>query len=181
MRIHGITQNQLVTSNTVVPIPGENPVGQAQYSAKTEEQIPSSPAARVSFSDRAMKGEEDEMPEMVFDKEALSRQMDSAKQAGNAIAGTFDVLRKCLIIASRIRNGDEVPDKDAKYLQENNPELYMQALMLRQQKENARKYESVLEDEKKSPDVSMNSRTHPPFSVESTAETAVLPSPEAVE
>lgn len=59
-------------------------------------------------------------------------------------------MSKCFKIAARIENGDKVPLKDMKYLRENAPELYKNALMLKKHNPEPKKYKSCLdkEDEK---------------------------------
>lgn len=53
-----------------------------------------------------------------------------------------------MVIATRIRNGDNVPNKDTRFLLENEPEMYLRAILFRQKNNNPKKYKSILEDEK---------------------------------
>ena len=59
-------------------------------------------------------------------------------------------MSKCFKIAARIGNGDKVPLKDMKYLRENAPELYKNALLFKKHNPEPKKYKSCLdkEDEK---------------------------------
>jgi hypothetical protein len=98
----------------------------------------------------------------------------------SADEGGFEAMAKCLTIARRIMRGDKVSNADIRFLMENNLELYSQAMLLRQQKEHAREYESISEDEKKSSEVSASLQTGMPAGVESANET-VEPSPESGE
>lgn len=60
----------------------------------------------------------------------------------------FSDRLKCIKIAMRIINGDEVPEKDKKFLAKTDPEMYFKAILLKRQNENAKKYDSVLNDKK---------------------------------
>ena len=60
----------------------------------------------------------------------------------------FTIRLKCIEIAIRIRNGDNVPNKDKRFLLENEPEMYSTALLFRRKNDNPKKYKSILEDEK---------------------------------
>lgn len=61
-------------------------------------------------------------------------------------------MSKCYKIAARIGNGDKVPMKDMKFLRENAPELYKNALLFKKHNPEPKKYKSCLdkEDEKAS-------------------------------
>ena len=56
-------------------------------------------------------------------------------------------MSKCFKIAARISNGDKVPMKDMKYLRENAPELYKNALLFKKINPNPKKYKSCLNKE----------------------------------
>jgi len=60
---------------------------------------------------------------------------------------------KCLQIAIRIISGDKVPMKDEKFLMEHEPEMYFRAILLRRQKEDPKKYKSLVDDDKDSDDI----------------------------
>jgi len=66
----------------------------------------------------------------------------------------YDIELKCIKIAMRILNGDYVPKQDEKFLAENNPEMYLRAIMLRKQNEDPEEYDSLLEEEESSTDES---------------------------
>lgn len=53
-------------------------------------------------------------------------------------------MSKCFKIAARISNGDKVPMKDMKYLRENAPELYKNALLFKKINPKPKKYKSCL-------------------------------------
>lgn len=79
--------------------------------------------------------------------ESLNQQLESAKEQADAIGDSFKDTSKCLLIAMRITRGDIVPQKDMKFLAEHEPDLFKQAIMLRQPKEDPEECDSVLEDE----------------------------------
>lgn len=79
--------------------------------------------------------------------ESLNQQLESAKEQADAIGQSFKDTSKCLLIAMRITRGDIVPQKDMKFLAEHEPDLFKQAIMLRQPKEDPEECDSVLEDE----------------------------------
>lgn len=54
---------------------------------------------------------------------------------------------QCMKIAIRLAAGDKVPQKDEKFLIENNPEMYNQAKAAQIMKKNPKEYKSVLDDE----------------------------------
>ena len=56
-------------------------------------------------------------------------------------------MLKCYKIAARISNGHKVPLKDLKYLRENAPELYKNALLFKKHNPNPKKYRSCLDKE----------------------------------
>lgn len=79
--------------------------------------------------------------------EELKRQMESAKEQGDAAGDSVKVMSRCMKIAQRIMNGDNVPIKDMKYLRENYPDLMRQAFLFRRSNPEPKDYKSVLEDE----------------------------------
>ena len=56
-------------------------------------------------------------------------------------------MLKCYKIAARISNGHKVPLKDMKYLRENAPELYKNALLFKKHNPKPKKYKSCLDKE----------------------------------
>lgn len=71
---------------------------------------------------------------------------ESREQAEAASEGA-KVMSRCLRIALSIMAGDRVPIEDEHYLQENEPEMYMRAILMRRMKEDPEDKDSVLEDE----------------------------------
>jgi len=89
-----------------------------------------------------------EIENMKAEGEKLRLQMENAKQQGKAAAKQYDTLRKCMIIAMRIMDGDIVPKEDYRFLAEHEPEMYKRAIFLRQQKEDPEKHKRLSEDDK---------------------------------
>ena len=82
---------------------------------------------------------------------------------------------KCLQIAMRIMNGDHVPTKDRQFLLENEPQMYSQALLLRRNNNDPKKYKSLIEDKKDEAETDRSS----PVSFEKTAQGAESTSEES--
>ncbi len=79
----------------------------------------------------------------------LEEEVKAAKKHADTIEEEFKVFANCMKIASRISRGDIVPGKDIKYLMENEPDLYKQAITLRMPNPKPKKYDSVLDEEEK--------------------------------
>ena len=73
----------------------------------------------------------------------IRKQLDQTDKEKNKMAD----MSKCFKIAARISNGDKVPLKDIKYLRENAPELYKNALMFKKHNPEPKKYKSCLNEE----------------------------------
>ena len=58
-----------------------------------------------------------------------------------------EVQRKCMVIAARIIAGDEVPQRDYRYLAKNNLELYCKAICMRVVRKKPRRHKPVSDDE----------------------------------
>jgi len=91
-------------------------------------------------------------------KEQLKRQADQIRESNIEAAKGTDIMAKCMRIAMRIVQGDNVPQKDDKFLAEHNPELHMRAWMLRIPKENPKDHDSELNDDGSDPFVEMISQ-----------------------
>lgn len=100
----------------------------------------------------------------------LEQQLENSKEQGEAAADSFETFSKCLTIAQRITRGDKVPLKDMKYLMEHEPDLYKQAILMRQPNNKPKEYDSVLDEDdsenktEESGDTSSDSRNAPPVS-----------------
>ncbi len=77
----------------------------------------------------------------------LEMQLKSSDEQAEAAADSFEAFSKCLTIAQRITRGDKVPMQDIKYLMENEPDLYKQAIMMRQPNSKPKEYDTVLDED----------------------------------
>ncbi len=77
----------------------------------------------------------------------LKQELENSNEQAEAIGDEFKVYARCLTIASRISRGDTVPLKDMKYLAENEPDLFKQAILLRMPNDHPKKHKSVLDDD----------------------------------
>ena len=73
----------------------------------------------------------------------LKRYKENAQKKENKAVN----MQKCYKIAARIGNGDKVPLKDLKFLRENAPELYKNALLFKKHNPEPKKYKSCLDKE----------------------------------
>lgn len=84
------------------------------------------------------------------------------ENAGESMRSEQDAMkirRTCLEISRRIISGDEVPQKDHKYLMKHDMELYARSISLRRHKEDPHKYKQLSEDEKpNTPQSAMNTQ-----------------------
>lgn len=74
------------------------------------------------------------------EKKDTSQEMDSLKKM-------MEVMKLCAEIASRIRHGDNVPQKDMDFLINADPSQYLMAMLMRESKENPKEWDSVVPDE----------------------------------
>lgn len=77
----------------------------------------------------------------------LEEMLKNSREQSEQSAESFDDLGKCMTIAARIMNGDNVPQKDHRFLAEKYPELYERAILLRRVNPEPKDYDSLLEDE----------------------------------
>ncbi len=76
----------------------------------------------------------------------IARLLRELNESSDDSDNPYDEKLKCIIIASRIINGDKVPPKDMKFLAEKEPGMYSNAMLLRRQNEKPKKYKSLLKD-----------------------------------
>lgn len=79
--------------------------------------------------------------------DTLKHQLGSADQQAKASNEATKVLIKCLIIATRIMAGDEVPKEDHRYLAKHDMKLYSKAISMRITREKPQKHKRISEDE----------------------------------
>lgn len=117
-------------------------------------EMPKKPENKDAF-EFTMTEKEREKAEMIKQKQEEAKlqqeQLKSELESSNMQAKEFEksakVQSQCMLIASRIMAGDDVPIQDYKYLATNNTELYGKAIMMRVNKENPEKHKRVSEDE----------------------------------
>lgn len=115
---------------------------------KTEEELALLEAQKKQ-QEQAQKKQQEEarQKQLENEKAMLQQQLESAKEQSEAIEDSFSTFSKCMTIAHRITKGDKVPLKDMKYLMENEPDLYKQAILMRQPNPKPKEHKSVLEEE----------------------------------
>ncbi len=90
--------------------------------------------------------------------------LEQHKKQTEGVDSAFDDFAKCIKIALRIMNGDQVPLQDHRFLAEKEPALYENAIMMRRHNEDPEKHDSLLDDEKKdtaAADISSSEATVP--------------------
>ena len=96
--------------------------------------------------DRIIISDEARQPGNVQSLHNLRNEMAAASQQEENTAQGFEIMRKVVIIASRIAAGDNVPPQDRAFLLENSPGHYMlaNASAMRRQNQDPRNHDSVL-------------------------------------
>lgn len=84
---------------------------------------------------------------LVPEPEDSSQEMDSLKKM-------MEVMKLCAEIASRIRHGDNVPQKDMDFLINSDPAQYLMAILMREAKEHPKEWDSIVPNEESSQSVS---------------------------
>ena len=79
--------------------------------------------------------------------EVLQMEIDRIREQSFGADKGLKVIAKCMRIAMRIVQGDNVPPKDDEYLAEHDPELHMRAWMMRVPKADPKNHDSEFEDE----------------------------------
>ena len=82
-----------------------------------------------------------------FDVDYMKTQLEQMRESNKASAKEADARVKCMMIAMRFINGDEVPDADLKFLAKNDLELYLKAISLRRQNDDPKKYNKLTDDD----------------------------------
>ena len=110
---------------------------------KTEEELALLDAQKKQQEQAQKKAEEEaKQKQLANEKAMLEMQLES-----EAIEDSFSTFSKCMTIAHRITKGDKVPLKDMKYLMEHEPDLYKQAILMRQPNPKPKEHKSVLEED----------------------------------
>lgn len=94
-------------------------------------------------------GKEEVQDSLYISREAqiLFEQMENIRESNEKSADTAEKQGKCMLIAMRIAAGDDVPEKDIKFLIKYNSALYAKAMQMRIPKKDPEEYDSVLSDE----------------------------------
>lgn len=108
-----------------------------------EQEAPKNPIEKRTIKDHIKKGRLKRAGREEMTAEELRRMLDNTKMD----ASPAQIMMKCLRIAMRIIQGDNVPHKDDKFLMQNNPDLHLQAWSLRQYKADPEDHDSETEEE----------------------------------
>lgn len=120
----------------------------SQETVSKEDTLTLTEEAQKLLAQRKENKEKQQKSTWVIELNMLTKQLtDSMKKENKPVN-----MSKCFKIAARIGNGDKVPLKDMKFLRENAPELYKNALLFKRHNPEPKKYKSCLdkEDEKAS-------------------------------
>lgn len=99
--------------------------------------------ARQFLANRKAGKEEKQQNTGSLQLDIIRQRLDQTDKKKNKTAN----MSKCFKIAARIGNGDKVPLKDMKYLRENAPELYKNALLFKKHNPEPKKYKTCLDEE----------------------------------
>lgn len=89
----------------------------------------------------------DEAKELRYNYQELLEELERSREASEGTKDASEDYMKALIIAQRIMSGDKVPRKDEIFLSENQPELYLRAILMKATKSDPKKHKSLIEDE----------------------------------
>ena len=129
---------------------------QPQGSIVQESQYPAGYSVEISPDGiQKAKDTDNDLQERMGELQGYLKQLENAREQGEAAAESTKIIIKCLQIAMRIISGDEVPREDHEFLAKHDPKLYTEALSRRMPKKDPHKYERLSEDEK--PDTSNTS------------------------
>ena len=119
-----------------------------QESAKKEDTLTLTEEAQRLLDQRKESKGKQQKNTRVIELKMLAKQLAKSNKKENKTVN----MSKCFKIAARIGNGDKVPFKDMKFLRENAPELYKNALLFKRHNPEPKKYKSCLnkEDERAS-------------------------------
>lgn len=85
--------------------------------------------------------------ELRYNYQELLEELERSRESTESAKDSSQDYIKSLVIAQRIMSGDRVPLKDEKFLAENQPELYLRAMLMKTTKVDPKKYKSLIEDE----------------------------------
>lgn len=115
----------------------------SQESVNKEDTLTLTEEAQELLSQRRENKEKKQKSADIIQLEMLVKQLENANKKEHKVVN----MSKCFKIAARISNGDKVPLKDMKFLRENAPELYKNALLFKKLNPEPKKYKSCLDKE----------------------------------
>lgn len=139
--------------------PLQAPLAQAQEQKQISEKKklgkqPSDPLDQLKLSQQALsflRQQQTKEKEQKSALELLLNPKQKEEDSADVQKEMAKIQKNCAKIAARIRKGDIVPLKDMRYLMKHDPRLYMLTMSMRQEKEDPKKWKSVLKpgDEEK--------------------------------
>ena len=128
MEITGISQGAAGSA------PGGGASRQEASVRKTQSQDRFEPSAALSSLYRPAQPKRSTIWDLLSPKEEKKDTLTEAAEA----------RKLCAKIAARIRKGDKVPQKDMRYLFKTDPHLYQMTMIMRREKEDPKKWDSLL-------------------------------------
>jgi len=123
-------------------------VENSQDTSKTDSYLASiSEEARLKATSK-MTDAQDELASMKSFADTMKQQIKQTQEQGKAEANAMRIRLKCMLIATRIMQGDEVPKEDMRYLAKNDIELYNKAILMKIANENPKKHKKISDDDK---------------------------------
>ena len=114
-----------------------------QETVRKEDTLTLTKEAQQLLAQRKENKEKQQKNTGILELDMLAKQLANSKKKDNKTVN----MSKCFKIAARIGNGDKVPLKDLKFLRENAPELYKNALLFKKHNPEPKKYKSCLDKE----------------------------------
>lgn len=163
-----LTQNRSFSYKNIAP---DKPVFKEQLSKKQLNDT-------ISISKEAKALIEEDLDELNEEKKLLDSEnkledLKELTKTGNQKNDMLSDDLKCVQIAMRIMNGDNVPSKDVKFLAVKNPKLLSNAILLRRQNDKPKDYKSLLDDEKDDTKTNPLTPNSPDESLESIAQESI--------
>ena len=98
-------------------------------------------------TDNKLQAQQEKLEKRKQDVIDLERKLKEMDEQNNTAHNKLETQSKCQAIALRILSGDKVPDADHRFLAENDPGLYKQAIMFRKERKDPIKYKRLSSDE----------------------------------
>lgn len=116
---------------------------------KTEKQL-STPLDELKLSQQAVSFLRQQQAKQKEQRSVVDILLGSKQEENDPYAyerEMAEIRENCAKIAARIRKGDKVPLKDMRYLMKHDARLYVLTMAMRQEKEDPKKWKSVLKNE----------------------------------